>query len=53
MPSIPGDVEVSSSYLFEEFLRILIIEGELAIEHGVEQHSHRPHVTGFSIVRIA
>lgn len=35
----------------EKLLRYAVIEGELAIEHGEEHHTQRPHVTGFSTVR--
>lgn len=35
----------------EKLLRYAVVEGELAIEHGEEHHTQRPHVTGFSTVR--
>ena len=49
---LPGNAEVSSFDLFEEFLWVFIIEWKLTIEHGIEQYSHCPHITGLSIIRV-
>lgn len=37
--------------LTEELLRYAVIEGELAIQHGEQDHTKSPHVTGFTTVR--
>lgn len=37
--------------LAEELLRYAVVEGELAVEHGEQDHAERPHVAGFAAVR--
>lgn len=44
------DGVLSSLDLAEELLRDAVVEGELSIEHGEEDHSQRPHVTGLAAV---
>lgn len=36
--------------LTEELLRYAVIKGELAIQHGEQDHAKSPHVTGFTTV---
>lgn len=42
---------LSSLDLAEELLRYAVVEGELAVEHGEQDHAERPHVAGFAAVR--
>lgn len=44
------DGVLSSLDLAEELLRDAVVEGKLSIEHGEEDHSQRPHVTGLATV---
>ena len=46
----PRDGVLGSLDLLEELLRVIVVEGELAIDHCIEEDSHRPHVTGFAAV---
>ena len=50
---IPWDSVLGSFDLSEELLRCTVIERELSIEHGEENHSQSPHVTRLSHVRLA
>lgn len=45
------DGVLSSLDLAEELLRYAVVKGELAIEHGEQDHAKSPHVTGFTAVR--
>lgn len=45
------DGVLSSLDLAEELLRYAVIKGELAVQHGEEDHAKSPHVTGFTAVR--
>lgn len=45
------DGVLSSLDLAEELLRYAVVEGELAVEHGEQDHAERPHVAGFTAVR--
>lgn len=45
------DGVLSSLDLAEELLRYAVVKGELAVEHGEQDHAKSPHVTGFTAVR--
>lgn len=45
------DGVLSSLDLPEELLRYTVVKGELAIQHGKQDHAKSPHVTRFSAVR--
>lgn len=45
------DGVLSSLDLAEELLRYTVIKGELAIQHGKQDHAKSPHVTRFTAVR--
>lgn len=45
------DGVLSSLDLAEELLRYAVIKGELAVQHGEEDHTKSPHVTRFTAVR--
>lgn len=44
------DGVLSSLDLAEELLRYAVVEGELAVEHGEQDHAKRPHVAGFAAI---
>lgn len=45
------DGVLSSLDLAEELLRYAVIKGELAIQHGEQDHAKSPHIAGFATVR--
>lgn len=52
-PHLLGDGVFSSLDLAEELLGDAVVEGELPVQHGEEDHAQGPHVTGFPTIRPA
>ena len=53
MSDSPGNGVLGSLDFPEELLRVAVIEGELTVDHCIQEDPHCPHITGFPAVRLA